>query len=633
MRRESTVGLTIGGALLGVTLGSVGITAQRGQAAAPASAGQAVYARVCASCHAAPAADSRAPDLRALAQRTPESILEAITTGIMAPNARVLSTNERRAVAEYAAGRAFGTSRPMDAASMTNRCAPKPLGDPLQGPMWNGWGADRDNSRYQPASSARLTADQVPKLTLKWAFGLPNAATAYAQPTVVGGRVYVGADTGYVYALDAASGCVYWSFAAQGGVRTAFSVGPVSNAGSARYAVYFGDLRANIYAVNAETGTLLWTHRTDPHPRARVTGAPTLHDGVLYVPVASLEEGGSQPTYECCTFRGSVVAYNASTGALIWQSYTIPEPNQPTKKTSTGTQLYGPAGAAVWSAPTIDLKRGLLYIATSDAYTLPAADTTDAVVAMDLKTGRIVWSKQTTANDAYLTGTCLQPVSTPGRSEQCPDPLGPDFDFGQSPILRTLPDGRNIIVIGQKSGIGWGLDPDNKGAIVWQHRVGKGSAGGGMEFGSAADEEMVYFPNNDSRYGPDEAGGIAAVKIGTGERVWFTRPPPIRCTPDNDRVCVQGQSAAATVIPGVVFSGATNGMMRAYSTRDGQVIWQYDSAHEYGTVNGVPGKGGSINGAGPTVVDGMFFMNSGYAGLSGRGAGAGNVVLAFAPSN
>jgi polyvinyl alcohol dehydrogenase (cytochrome) len=516
-----------------------------------------------------------------------------------------------------------------DAASMQNRCAARPFNG-SSAPMWNGWGRDLGNSRYQPDPG--LTAEQLSRLKLLWAFGFPNAVSAWGQPTVVGGRVFLGVDTGYVYAVDATTGCVYWSHKAQAGVRSAVSVGAVTVSGASRYAAYFGDLVANVYAVDAENGTLLWTKRADTHVRARITGAPVFYDGRVYVPVSSLEEGsGAGPQYECCTFRGSVVAYDAASGDQVWRSETIAKPLVKTKKTSIGTQMWGPAGAAIWSSPTIDPRRGVLYVATGDAYTSPAADESDAVIAMDLKTGRHVWVRQVLANDAFLTGSC--PSNGPGRSETCPDPEGPDFDFGNSPILRTLPNGRSIIAIGQKSGIGWGLDPDNKGAILWQHRVGKGSTSGGIQWGSGADDQQVYFANADSRYGPNEAGGIAAVRAETGERVWFVRPPALAtpCATADDRRCVQAQSAAVTVIPGAVLSGATNGIMRAYSSKDGKILWEYDTAHPYTTVNGVEARGGSLNGPGPTVAGGTLFMTSGYAGLSGRGAGAGNVLLAFRP--
>ena len=593
--------------------------------AVPSTAGAQVLQEIslfeahCASCHASPT-DDRTPTKEALRQLTPEAVLAALTTGAMVVQASQLRDDQKRLLAAHVAGRPLGSAEAGDASAMPNQCSTEPFVDPLAGPMWNGWGIDASNGRFQSAAAAGLSADQVPDLTLRWAFGFPSGSSAYAQPTVVGGRVFVGSDIGYVYSLDAETGCVHWSFQAQAGVRTAISIGAVTGAGSASHAAYFGDVAANVYAVDAETGRVLWTRVADSHPIARITGAPTLVDGRLYVPVSSLEEAaGADPRYECCTFRGSVVAYDANTGEQIWQAYTISDEPRPTETNAQGTQLWAPAGAAIWSAPTVDVKRGAVYVATGNAYTAPAADTSDAVVAFDIDTGEILWAQQATPNDTYLVGCA------PGGTGSCPDSPGPDIDFGNSAILRSLGDGRDILVLGQKSGVAWGLDPENNGAVVWQQRVGKGSAMGGMQWGSAADDEIGYFPVSDLLSGP-EAGGLTALRLGTGEQVWHTRPPAGECPP-NTFLCGPAQSAAVSVIPGVVFSGTTDGTMRAYGTADGQIIWEYNTVLEYSAVNGVQTKGGAIDGPGPTIAGGMLFVTSGYAHL-GFGM-AGNVLLAF----
>jgi len=573
----------------------------------------------CASCHASPT-DGRTPPKEALRALTPEAVLAALTTGAMVEQASELRDGQKRLLAEHVAGAPLGSARTGDASAMPNRCAAEPFEDPFSGPMWNGWGVDATNGRFQSAEAAGLSAEQVPDLTLKWAFGFPSGSSAYAQPTVVGGRVFVGADVGYVYALDTETGCVHWSFEAEAGVRTAVSIGSVTGAGSTRYAAYFGDVAANVYAVDAATGSLLWTRVADAHPIARITGAPTLADGRLYVPVSSLEEAaGADPSYECCTFRGAVVAYDASTGDQIWKGYTIPDEPRPSGTNSQGTRLWAPAGAAIWSAPTVDLKRGAVYAATGNAYTAPAADTSDSVVAFDIDTGEILWAQQATPDDAFLVGC------GPRGPENCPDDMGPDVDFGNAPMLRSLGNGRDILVLGQKSGVAWGLDPDRDGEVVWQQRVGKGSAVGGMQWGSAADDEVGYFPVSDLLHGP-EAGGLTALRLGTGEQVWHTRPPAADCPPGTF-LCGPAQSAAISVIPGVVFSGTVDGTMRAYTTNDGQIIWEYNTVLEYSAVNGVQAKGGAIDGPGPTVAGGMLFLTSGYGHL-GFGL-AGNVLLAF----
>ncbi len=574
----------------------------------------------CAQCHGGNAAARRAPDRTMLAQLTPEHILEVLTTGSMVPNATGISDVQKRSLAELISGRPIGSSASGQASAMTGRCEARPAFNPATGPRWSGWGADLMNSRMQTAEGAGLRADQVPKLALKWAFGFPNGTSAYGQPAVAGGRVFVGSDNGFVYSLDAATGCVYWSFEAPAGVRTAITVGAIKTASGTRHAVYFGDLKANVFAIDAETGAQIWTARVDRHPFARITGAPALANGRLYVPVSSLEEGsGSNDNYECCTFRGSVAAYDAATGKQAWQTFTVAQP-KPSRKNKIGTQLYEPSGVAIWSSPTIDLKRKVLYVATGNEYSGPGGPTSDAVIAVDLDSGKIAWTSQVTPKDVYVVGCNAQ-------RENCPDEEGPDFDFGNSAILRDLPGGKSIIVIGQKSGVVWALDPDQKGTIVWQQRVGKGSALGGLEWGSAADSTIGYFPVSDMLLGQELAGGLHALRLDTGAPVWEARPPRADCK--DPRNCVQAQSAAISLIPGAVFSGTTTGIMRAYDTKDGHVIWTYDAAQPYTTVNGVTAKGGSFNGPGPVIVGGMVFMNSGYAYL-GFGSG-GNVLLAFAP--
>lgn len=606
---------------------SLATTAGSAALAQDTVSGEKLYGQYCALCHEQ-SAKTRAPERESLKQRTPESIYEALRSGNMASTMQLgqsaLTETQKRTLAEYLSGKPLGNLIPSDAASMSNKCSVAPLGDALKGPGWNGWGADLQNSHYQPPSGAGITAAQIPRLKLKWAFGLPNVTVAFGPPTVTGGRLYVPAESGYVYSLNASTGCVYWSFETKGAVRTAITIAKLNQPGPPRYAAYFADQRANVYAVDAATGKLLWTQLADPFPIARITGAPTIYEGRLYVGVSAAENStanGARADYGCCTFRGSLVAYDAATGKLIWKSYTIPEEPKPTKKGLTGVQLYGAAGASIWSSPTIDAKRQLVYVTTAEAFTQPAAPTSDSIIAMDLETGKIRWSFQGTANDVFVVGC-------PNRANlACPDEMGPDFDFGSSAMLRKLPDGRDIVVASQKSGVTHAVDPDT-GKVLWQTRVGKGSTAGGTQWGSAADSRMVYVPNADTRYGPAEAGGLAALNLATGQQVWFVKPPVPECPPGKDKnLCMPAQSAAVTTIDGAVFSGTINGIMRAYSTVDGRVLWEYDSVREYTTVNGVPGKGGSINGAGPVVAAGMLYFSSGY----GKAGVGGNVLLAFAP--
>jgi polyvinyl alcohol dehydrogenase (cytochrome) len=583
----------------------------------PAPNGAAVFENKCASCHTA-TPEGRTPSAASLRQRTPAAILEALTTGPMREQGAEMTEAERRAVAEYLGTRpAATTAAPADPTA--GRCTATPAFDPAAGPRWSGWSADVANTRFQPAAQAGMTAEQVPKLELKWAFGFPNANTARALPTIAGGRVFVGSQSGAVYALDAKTGCTIWTYQAKAGVRTGIVIGPRPGA-AGKFGAYFGDARANAYAVDAATGEQIWTRNLEEHKGANITGTPVLHQDRLFVPVASIEEASAMsPTYECCTFRGSLVAVDAATGSLLWKTYTISSEAKPIGKNPSGTTRWGPAGAGIWSAPTIDVKRHVVYAATGNMYTEPQQPTSDAIMAFDLDTGAVKWTSQVTPKDIFVMG-CNSPTgaSCPPAAE-----MGPDHDFGNAPILTTIAGGRDVIVAGQKSGVGWAFDPDKQGAVLWQYRAGKGGALGGLEFGSAADTEHAYFAVSDV-IGGGEPGGLHAVKLATGQRAWFTPPPPAKC--GTVRGCNSAILAAITVIPGVVFAGSNDGGVRGFSTKDGSLLWEFDTNRDFQTVNGVPAKGASINGPGPTVAGGMLYINSGYGALGGR---PGNVLLAF----
>jgi polyvinyl alcohol dehydrogenase (cytochrome) len=562
----------------------------------PALNPQALFEQNCATCHA---------DRTTLNKSTPEAVYRAMTSGSMRPQAANLNEGNKRSIAEYLTGSKLNLAQFADAKQMPNRCPAnsRPI-EPAGGPAWNGWGVDTSNTRFQTEKTAGLSAAQVPRLKLKWAFGFPGVSSVFGQPSIAGGRVFLGVDSGYVYALDADTGCVHWSFQTDAGVRTAITI---ARAGKARASAFFGDIKANVYAIDAETGEPIWKVHVEDHPTARITGAPKLFEGRLYVPVASGEEGaGGNPKYPCCTFRGSVVALDAATGKQVWKTYVITDEPKP-----AGPNRFGPAGGGVWSSPTIDPKRHALYATTGDAYTEPAAKTTDSIVAMDLDTGKIQWVAQGTENDAWLAG-----CSAKNPTGNCPANLGPDQDFSASPILKTLPSGRRILVAGQKSGNVWAYDPDRKGAVVWKTALTGNTTefGGKIVWGGAADGQAAYFG-----LGP---GGIAAVQLKEGERKWFT---PLEPAPAMARHA--GQDGPLTAIPGVVFSGGWDGVLRALSSSDGHVMWEYDTIHEFDTVNGVAAKGGSMGAAGPVVAGGTLFTGSGYIGV--KSGMPGNVLLAF----
>jgi polyvinyl alcohol dehydrogenase (cytochrome) len=592
--------------------------------------GESLYRQRCATCH--DAGLSRAPGRSAMALMSPENVRLALTTGAMSKQAAGLSPAQLESLLQFLVGRSAPKQQPVAGSACPADAAP--FADSQ--PHWTGWGADPSQHRFQPAEMARLRAEDVPKLKLKWAFGFPGVAVANAQPAVVGGHLFVGSAGRKVYSLGARDGCLYWEFVADFLVRTAISVG-TSGQG---WFVYFGDQHANAYAVDALTGKLIWKTHLEDHPAAVMTGAPALAGGKLYVPTSSAEEVfGSDPNYECCKFRGSLSALDATTGKLLWKSYTIPEEPKPVRKNKQGVQLWGPSGAAVWSSPTVDLKSHMVYVTTGDSYSDPPALTSDAFLAFDSETGKLAWSRQMTAGDAY-TVDCGGPAET---HTNCPEANGPDFDFGSSPILVNLPTGRRALIAGQKSGMVHAIDPDNKGETLWQRRIGHGGSLGGVQWGSAVDAKNVYVALSDvhvqpvpegtpgaqkSVFGvlfqldPKSGGGLFALKLETGEIVWHTPHPgcgeKLGCSP--------AQSAAVTAIPGVVFSGGLDGHLRAYSADDGRVLWDVDTERDFDTVNGVKANGGSLDGPGPVIVGGILYVNSGYAVFGGA---PGNVLLAF----
>ncbi|MDR2214189.1 MAG: PQQ-binding-like beta-propeller repeat protein [Pseudomonadales bacterium] len=578
--------------------------------------GEALFTQRCAACHVNPdpAVNAHAPTREDMARFTPNSIYAALTDGQMRLQVADVSDEQLRAVARFLTGNEVSNQT----LEITSNLCPSnpPLLDPQARGIWNGWGPDVHNTRF--AENGGLSAADLPKLRLKWAYGLPGETQPRAQPAIVGGRVYVGNRAGGLYALDAESGCTYWSYLPRSGIRSALTVGPITKAdGSAGQAVFFVDILANAYAVDAQTGEAIWVRQVESHPAVRGTGSVTLHEGRLYVPMTGITEEttSSNPDYSCCTFRGSLSSFDANTGDLVWKFYTIGEP-QLRGKSSTGVDLYGPAGVGIWSAPTIDAARGLIYVATGNAYAEPAPPTANAILAIGIDSGDLVWSQQLTPNDAWISG-CRPGTENPN----CPRDIGPDFDFSASPALVVSPMNKEMLVVPQKSGLAFALDPANNGALLWQYRAGPGSAIGGV-WGTAVAEGKAYVAVGGYQF--EERGGIHAIDLDSGERRWFTPPQPLLCEPGVG--CSQSQSAAVTAIPGAVFSGSADGGMRAYDGTTGEILWSFDANGAFDTINGVPANGGSFDGAGPVVADGVLYFLSGSGGFTGR---AGNVLLAF----
>jgi polyvinyl alcohol dehydrogenase (cytochrome) len=570
-----------------------------------AQEGTRVYLDHCQQCHDQNS-DAHAPLVESLANIPWQDIVKTLETGNMRAQGASLTAEERTAVARY-----LGKAGPLTLPAMTGLC---PAGSKPKASdnSWNGWSPGERNTRYQPAKAGGLTARQLPSLKLKWAFGFPNTVTAYGQPAVVGGRVYTGSNDGTVYAIDAQTGCLYWMYQAKAMVRDAVVVGPGPRA-------YFGDLESNFYALDADTGKPIWLKKLDNQAFTRITGTAVLYDGRLYVPIASQEENaGASPLYSCCTFRGNLVAIKASDGSEIWRTYTSPEA-RPTGKSPAGVQFYGPSGATIWSAPTLDLKRKLIYVATGNGYSDPDIKTADAIVAMDMETGAIRWSQQPNP-DMFNWGCGGQGV--PGTN--CPENAGTDVDFGASPILVDLDAGHQMILAGQKSAVVWGFDPGQQGKAVWQRRIGKGGPGGGIQWGIAYSpvDKLVFAPIADTVRGdPASGGGLFALDAATGKVVWHAPPPKPSCA--GQRGCSGAQRSPPTVIPGAVIAPSMDGHVRAFSIKTGEVVWDFDAVRDYTTTNGITARGGSFGSTGATVADGFLYINSGYSSMPG------NVLLAF----
>jgi polyvinyl alcohol dehydrogenase (cytochrome) len=615
-------------------------------AQAPTSAGQQVWETRCKSCHEPPV--ERAPGRAQIAQRPAADIVTALTAGVMVPMAQGLSPDQIKAVADYItqpAPSAGQAAMPSEAARLL--AVPTPVGsDPMckvNNPIKAGV-SDWPSVRLDDRSTAfqrkpGLTVADLPKLKLKWAFSMAGGG----QPTVVGDYLFMANRSGVFYALDTKTGCVHW---VQKGVVSRSSP-PVarSTVAPSGWITFVGAANRIVHAYDAQTGQELWkSDSLESHPSSLLTGSPVLAGDVLLVPISSIEEASSMDkNYACCTFRGSLAALDARTGKTLWKTYTITEAAHPIGRTNaSGKPLTGPAGAAVWSAPTVDKKRGLVYIVTGDSYTDVDQKGSDAAFAIEIKTGKVRWQHQVTEKDNFVMG-----CGPTGKTGNCPSPMGPDYDFGATPVLFDLPGGKQVLMAGQKSGIVYGFQPSN-GKLLWKTQVGVGSALGGVEWGIGADDKRLYVPVADlvglmmEARGAPSAGGPAGQKAGlyaldpaTGKILWSAPAPVAPCKYGKAEYgvagCIRAQSAAPAVIPGAVFSGTLDGWFRAYDSATGKVIWSYSTtAQSYDTVNGIKGQpGGGIDGMGPAIADGMVFTMSGFNGASRIGSNGVNVLLAF----
>lgn len=637
-------------ALLGAAAAAVGtgrfVPAQAAPPAATAAAsidtsGEQLYRAHCATCHEAPT-DSRVPARKQIAQNPPSFIFKAQKTGVMMPMAQGLSTEQMLAIARYLSARPesevddvdpnliWGDSvegTPLDAPRCASAPRPVDLGAAAQ---WNGWSPTKDNARYQRHPG--FAAADVQRLKLKWVLQYPGAKNG--QATVVGDRLFTTSMSGAVYALDAKTGCVHWRYAGPAATRSSVTVAKVRYRSRDRNAIFISDWTKSVVALDAETGKPLWKTIVDDQPGLQMTAAPAYWKGRLFVPISSGNEAFAQsPNWVCCKFRGALVALDAASGRILWKRYTTEEVPHPFKKNAAGKDMWGPSGGAIWTTPTIDAKRGALYVGTSNSYTELPYDNSDSVLSIDIATGRILWAKQLTANDNYIDGCYGNPSTRPAN---CPTAVGPDWSIGASPILQQTASGSDILLVGQKSGVLWALDPARRGAVVWAHRLSRGSELGGIEFATAADGKRVYAGVSDIVLGKRGEPALWALDITTGDVVWHQPMAPTPSCRWQGMWCHGAISQAISVMPGLVFAGSYDGHFRAFDTATGEIRWDFDTGTDpVRALNGDMALGGVMDGAGPTIAGGMVYVHSGYAGRStasgGRGLrnADGNILMAF----
>ncbi|XP_059278301.1 uncharacterized protein LOC132032655 [Lycium ferocissimum] len=466
---------------------------------------------------------------------------------------------------------------------------------------WLNHGGDITNRR-SAIGEVLISPRTINRLKLRWKFLAGFDVTA--TPAVANGVVYFSSWNGNLYAVNAINGGLIW----QQNLTRLTGLPPPGRAMNltvSRATPVVGDdlLLVGIYgpavviAVRRLTGSLVWSTLLDPRPLALITQSGTVHLGGYYVGVSSLEV--QLPASQCCTFRGSLVKLNVRTGAILWQTYTLPD---------NGGKLGGYSGAAIWgSSPAIDVARGFVYVGTGNLYIAPQEvlrcqaeqnnRTTppavpdqcfgedvhfDSILALDVDSGEIAWATQLGGYDVFYF-TCLIP-----NNPDCPTGPNLDADFGEAPMLLTIFSNgrlRDVVVAVQKSGFAWALDR-NTGHIVWSKKAGPGSLEGGGIWGAATDGRRVYTNIVNGNRVPftlapstqtTTAGGWVAMDANTGQILWTT------ANPSNDT-----SPGPVTIVNGVLFAGsvAPNGPLYAMDASTGKILWTFNTgATIYGGVS------------------------------------------------
>lgn len=578
-----------------------------------AAVNEAVYAARCASCHDAPT--GRTPSRTALLFVTPAIIARTLTKGTMGPMAEGLSKEEIRALAVHLSAL---PDRPPQ--SSPARCAGRgeaSLTAPVEADPdgWPATGRDGTNGRYAPRPG--LAAKDVSRLELLWTLGIPGGASG--SPVIADDRLYISSGAGEILALDAKTGCMLWTFRHDRIVRT-LTLAESSETGGVPLLVFADDV-GKAHTLDAATGERRWVTQVEEHPLNRATAAPAVAGGRVFVPMSSIEDPLTHdPRHACCTSRGSITALDAQTGKILWKQYTVEKtPVEVAPASDEGPARSSPAGGSIYTPLTVDARRGVIYASTAEAYTDEDAKGAYSVIALDMKTGARVWERQFLPRLEDRARVCAEVGDTDCRNV---------FSMGTSVTLHSggkSEGGRDLLVVGQKWGFVYALDPDRDGEIVWKRRVAKGGDMGGIMYGIADDGAALYVPVSDIYARPPERpGDLVALAPADGRVLWRARQPDPVCSWGADESCVGAQSAAPTVIPGVVFATAWDGFVRAHSTATGALLWHFDTGREFEAINGVA-LGGQIAAYPIQVVDGLLYVTSGASSQ----ARPGNALLVF----
>jgi polyvinyl alcohol dehydrogenase (cytochrome) len=440
--------------------------------------GERLFDQHCASCHDNPA--MHAPTREALSGFSKETVMVALEFGKMQPMAAHLNKQERGLIAIYLAG-----SAPADEWIDQHSCT-TPAADDRTEYVAN-WGLGGANRRFMPTAAAGIDRGNVAGLELAWSLAFPKVTDMRSQPAIIGDTLYFGDKTGKLYAIDRRSGCIRRHTEVLSGIRSAITVATL---GSGRKLLVFADSMASIYALDPDSLEIVWQQAARIFETSIITGSISYHDDRLFVPVSSYEVAVSgSPDHVCCKSHGGVIALDANSGEHLWQWHGTGDAT-PQGRNSAGAQLYGPSGVSVWSTPAIDAKRNRIYIGTAENLSEPATDTSDAIIALDMDSGRLAWRFQATAGDVW-NAACLN------GGANCPENAGGDFDFGASVIMAELPGGGELLLAGQKSGDVYALNPDPAGVdgeVVWHRQVSNAGIGpdlhqnttnGGVHWGMA----------------------------------------------------------------------------------------------------------------------------------------------------